>query len=93
MIVTNTGSVEGEEVVQMYIGDPAASISRPLKELKGFQKASLQPGESKEVSFTIDTGCLSFYGSDYKYHWEPGVFNLFIGTNSRDNKQTTFTWK
>lgn len=93
VIVTNTGSVEGEEVVQMYIGDPAASISRPLKELKGFQKVSLQPGESKEVSFTIDTGCLSFYGSDYKYHWEPGVFNLFIGTNSRDNKQTTFTWK
>lgn len=91
--VTNTGAVAGEEVVQMYIGDPAASISRPLKELKGISKIALEPGETKTVEFTITTDCLSFYGSDYKYHWEPGEFNLFIGTNSRDNKQTTFTWK
>lgn len=91
--VTNTGSVTGEEVVQMYIGDPAASISRPLMELKGIRKIALQPGESQTVEFTVTTDCLSFYGSDYKYHWEPGLFNLFIGTNSRDTQQTTFVWK
>lgn len=91
--VTNTGSVAGEEVVQMYIGDPSASISRPVKELKGIRKVALQPGEIRTVEFTITPECLSFYGADLKYRWEPGLFNLFIGTNSRDNKQTTFTWK
>ena len=91
--VTNTGAVAGEEVVQMYIGDPAASISRPVKELKGIQKIALQPGETRTVDFTITTECLRFYDSGFKYRWEPGLFNLFIGTNSRDNQQTTFIWK
>ena len=90
--VTNTGSVAGEEVVQMYIGDPAASISRPVKELKGARKIALKPGETLTVDFTITTASLRFYGTDFKYHWEPGRFNLFIGTNSRDNKHTTFVW-
>lgn len=90
--VTNTGSREGEETVQMYIGDPAASISRPLKELRGFRKIRLAAGESATVSFNITTNELSFYNSDLKKVWEAGDFNLFIGKNSRDTEKTGFKW-
>jgi len=70
--VTNTGKYAGEEVVQLYISDPVASISRSVKELKNFQKILLQPGESKEVSFNITTGDLKFYNTQLVYDWEPG---------------------
>ena len=91
--VTNTGKYEGEETVQLYIGDPVASISRPVKELKGFQKIILKPGESREVSFSVTPEQLKFYNSDLKYDWEPGAFNIFIGTNSRDVKSGKVMWK
>lgn len=91
--VTNAGEREGEEVVQLYIGDPAASISRPVKELKGFQKISLKPGETQTVSFKIGTECLKFYNSDLEYVWEPGAFNIFIGTSSADVKSASVDWE
>jgi beta-glucosidase len=84
--VSNTGKYAGEEVVQLYLRDPVASISRPVKELKGFQKIMLKPGESKEVSFKITTDDLKFYNHDLKYDWEPGDFEVMIGGNSRDVK-------
>jgi beta-glucosidase len=90
--VTNTGKVAGEEVVQLYIQDPVASISRPVKELKNFKKVMLQPGEEKEITFEIGTGDLKFYNSLLKYDWEPGDFNIFIGTNSRDVKTSSVNW-
>ena len=90
--VTNTGKLEGEEVVQLYIGDPAASISRPMKELKNFQKISLKPGESRKVSFMITPEDLKFYNSALEYIWEPGLFNIYVGTNSRDVKSAQVTW-
>jgi beta-glucosidase len=89
--VTNTGKVSGEEVVQLYTRDLVGSITRPVKELKGFQKIMLQPGETKNVSFAITETDLKFYNSDLKFVAEPGDFNIFIGTNSRDVKQAKFT--
>ncbi|MCF1716885.1 beta-glucosidase BglX [Flavihumibacter sp. RY-1] len=90
--VTNSGKFAGEEVVQLYIRDIIASNTRPLKELKGFKKILLQPGESKEVSFEITTDLLKFYDHNLRYNWEPGEFTVFIGTNSRDNQSANFTW-
>jgi len=88
--VTNTGMLEGKEVVQLYIRDLVGSITRPVKELKGFQKINLKPGESKEVSFTITDEMLKFYNSDLKFVSEPGAFKVFIGGNSRDVKEASF---
>lgn len=88
--VTNTGMLEGKEVVQLYIRDLVGSITRPVKELKGFQKINLKPGESKEVSFTITDEMLKFYNSDLKFVSEPGAFKVFIGGNSRDVKEPSF---
>jgi beta-glucosidase len=90
--VSNTGEYAGEEVVQLYLRDPVASISRPVKELKGFQKIMLKPGESKEVSFRITTEDLKFYNHDLKYDWEPGDFEVMIGGNSRDVKAGKVTF-
>jgi beta-glucosidase len=86
--LTNTGKMAGEEVVQLYIQDPEASISRPVKELKNFTKVMLQPGEKKDINFEITTNDLKFYNSDLKYDWEPGEFIIYIGSNSRDVKST-----
>lgn len=88
--VTNTGSRAGAEVVQLYIRDMVASISRPVKELKGFKKISLNAGESKTVTFTISVEDLKFYNSDLKFVAEPGEFKLFVGGNSRDVKEAGF---
>ena len=89
--LTNTGNVAGKEVVQMYIRDLVGSITRPVKELKGFQKISLKPGESKKVSFTIDVETLKFYNNDLKFVAEPGDFKVFIGSSSADLKEADFT--
>ncbi|WP_291906790.1 beta-glucosidase BglX [Chitinophaga sp. CB10] len=89
--VTNTGKTAGEETVQLYIRDMVGSITRPVKELKGFKKVSLQPGESKDVRFTISVKDLQFYNSDLKLVAEPGDFKVFIGGNSRDVKEADFT--
>jgi beta-glucosidase len=88
--VTNTGSREGKEVVQLYIRDVVGTNTRPLKELKGFQKISLKPGESRQVTFTIGIDDLKFYNNELKWIAEPGEFRVMIGTNSRDVKQASF---
>jgi beta-glucosidase len=90
--VTNTGSREGKEVVQLYIRDIVGSVTRPVKELKGFQKISLKPGESKTVSFRVTPNDLKFYNYDLKYDWEPGEFMIMIGGNSRDLKSGKINW-
>jgi beta-glucosidase len=88
--VTNIGSVTGEEVAQLYIRDLVGSVTRPVKELKGFKKLLLQPGESAEVNFLITSEDLRFYTADLLYTYEPGLFNVMVGTNSRDLIQKQF---
>ncbi len=88
--VTNTGNYDGEEVVQLYTQQLTASISRPVKELKGFEKIFLKKGESKEVHFTITANDLKFYNSNLKYTYEPSKFNVYIGGNSSTVKQQSF---
>ena len=75
---------------QLNIRDLVGSITRPLKELKGFKKIKLKAGESTTVNFTISVNDLKFYNSDLKFVAEPGDFKLFIGTNSRDAKEVSF---
>lgn len=89
--VRNTGTVEGKEVVQLYIQDLVGSATRPVKELKGFEKISLKPGESKTVNFKITEEDLKFYNTALKFVAEPGNFKVYIGGNSRDVMETTFT--
>ena len=83
--VTNTGAVAGAETIQLYVSDLEASVERPIKELKAFSKVFLQPGETKQVSLTIDHSALSFY-NDQTGQWtaEPGDFKALIGTSSRN---------
>lgn len=89
--VKNTGKYDADEVVQLYIRDVAASISRPVKELKGFERISLKSGESRDVNFTIDVDMLKFYNSDLQYVAEPGDFEVMVGGNSRDVQKLKFT--
>ncbi len=89
--VKNTGKVEGKEVVQLYIRDLVGSVTRPVKELKDFSKINLKPGETKKVTFTITPEKLKFYDINMNYVVEPGEFKVFVGTNSVDVKETSFT--
>ncbi len=89
--VTNTGAVEGTEVVQLYIRDMVGSIARPVQELKGFERISLKPGESRTVNFTVNADLLKFYNKDLNYVCEPGDFEVMVGPNSRDVQRKTFT--
>lgn len=89
--VKNTGKRAGETVVQLYLRDEVASISRPVKELKGFRKVMLQPGESKVVEFPIREEDLRFYDSNLRYASEPGEFKVMIGLDSDDVKESQFT--
>lgn len=88
--VKNTGKVMGKEVVQMYIQDVKASVSRPLKELKGFEKVSLAPGESRVVSFEISTDALKFWNQQMEYGAESGEFRVFIGGDSTTKNSASF---
>ena len=90
--VTNNGKYDGEEVVQLYIRDVVGSNTRPLKELKGFQKINLKTGESKTVSFSISPADLKFYNHNLKYDWEPGEFHILIGGNSDEVKMVKVNW-
>ncbi len=90
--VSNTGKVDGKEVVQLYIRDVVGSITRPVKELKGFQKIELKAGESKMVTFAITPNDLKFYNYELKNDWEPGEFEIMIGGNSRDVKMGKVNW-
>lgn len=87
--VTNKGGVAGAETVQLYISDPKCSVSRPTKELKGFCKVFLQPGETREVEFTVDASALSYFDAD-KHAWvaEPGQFLASAGASSADIRST-----
>lgn len=91
--VTNTGAYDGEEVVQLYIWDRVASVTQPVKKLKGFQKVALKKGESRDVTFRITQEELKFFNSDLKWVAEHGAFTLYIGTNSSDVKEASFTLK
>jgi beta-glucosidase len=88
--VSNTGNYDGEEVVQLYLRDITASVVRPVKELKGFQKIFLKKSETKEVKFSVGVDDLRFYNDKLQYIYEPGDFKLFIGGNSRDVRETDF---
>lgn len=91
--VENTGSRDADEVVQLYIRDMVASISRPVKELKGFQRIHLIAGESKEVSFEITPDMLKFYNIELKHVIEPGDFQIMVGANSKEVETLNFTVK
>jgi beta-glucosidase len=89
--VTNTGAREGTEVVQLYIRDRVSSVTRPVKELKGFRRVTLKPGEKKAVEMSITTESLAFYDVDMAYVVEPGEFEIMVGTSSRDGDLRTVT--
>lgn len=89
--VTNTGNRDAYEVVQLYIHDPVASISRPVKELKDFQRVYLKQGETRRVTFTITADKLKFYNADLNYVVEPGAFEVMVGPNSQTLQKATFT--
>jgi len=88
--VTNTGKYDGEETVQLYTRQLVGSVTRPVKELKGFKKIFLKAGESQDVDFTISSNDLRFYDINMKYTYEPGDFKVFVGTNSQDVKEADF---
>jgi len=92
LTITNTGKFDGEEVVQLYIQDPVASISRPVKELKNFKKLMIRKGEKKEVTFAITPDDLKFYNYKLEYDWEPGEFIIQVGTNSDEVKTASVKW-
>jgi beta-glucosidase len=93
--VSNTGKTTGDEIVQMYIRDKVSSVTRPVKELKGFQRMSLKPGETKIVRLEITPDKLAFHNIDLKYVVEPGEFEIMVGSSSRDEdlKKTVLTVK
>jgi beta-glucosidase len=91
--VTNTGERAGEETVQLYLSQPAASVTRSVEDLRGFQKVLLQPGESREVTFRITTDDLKFYNTNLKYDWEPGKFIVRIGGNSSQLESASVGWR
>jgi beta-glucosidase len=88
--VKNTGSRRGAEVVQMYIRDDYSSVTRPVKELKGFKKIGLDPGQSQTVSFIINKEMLSFYDVNLKWIAEPGDFTIMVGTASDKTESIKF---
>lgn len=91
--ITNTGEVDGEEVAQLYIRDNVSSVTRPIKELKGYQRVFLKAGETKTVEFTLGAESLAFYDIDMNYVVEPGTFTIMTGSssNNKDLKKTTLT--
>ena len=91
--VTNTGKCAGEEVVQLYVQDKVASVTRPIKELKGFRKIHLNVGESKTVAFQITDDALGFYDNEMNYMVEPGDFVFMVGGSSDDVQQITYNLK
>jgi beta-glucosidase len=90
VLVTNTGKVAGEEIVQLYVRDITGDVVRPLKELKAFQNILLQPGETKEVTFTLTEEQLRYHHADLQYISDAGAFEAYVGPNSRDVTALTF---
>jgi len=91
--VSNKSNATGKEVVQLYIRDVVGSVTRPVKELKGFQKVEIPANQTKTVSFVITTEDLKFYNYDLKYDWEGGDFDILIGTNSNDVQKVRVNWQ
>ncbi|MBP7767699.1 MAG: beta-glucosidase BglX [Prevotella sp.] len=89
--VTNTGKYDADEIVQLYVHDVVGSVSRPVKELKGFERVSLKQGETKNVTFTLKADDLKFYNQQLEYKNEPGDFEVMVGPNSRDVQTMKFT--
>jgi beta-glucosidase len=87
--LTNTGSRAGSEVVQLYVRDLVGSVTRPVKELKGFEKVHLEAGQSKKVAFSLTASDLAFFTINNKWEVEPGDFTVFVGTNSRDTTEAS----
>ena len=91
--VTNTGGREGDEIVQLYLADDYCSVSRAVKELKGFQRIHLAPGQTRTVTFTIDRSLLEFYNADLEKVVEPGTFTVTVGPSSQEGESLQFTLK
>ena len=90
VMVTNTGKYDGEEIVQLYIQDLIGSVTRPVKELKGFEKVMIKKGESIKITFTLTTNHLAFFTADMSFKAEAGEFKVFLGSNSKDVIETNF---
>jgi beta-glucosidase len=90
VFVKNTGNYDGQEIVQLYIRDLVGSVTRPVKELKGFEKITLKKGETKTVSFEISSEDLKFYNIDMKNVAEEGTFEVFVGENSNTDRKASF---
>jgi beta-glucosidase len=88
--VENTGRRAGDEVVQLYLRDPVASMARPVKELKGFQRVTLQAGEKRTVEFTLTRDQLAFWNREMRLVVEPGEFRVMVGSNSQDGLEAKF---
>ena len=89
--VQNTGSVAGDEVVQLYLHDPVASISQPVRRLRGFQRVTLRPGEKTSVSFTLDASDWGFYDNQGRFRVEPGQIDVYAGDSSAATAEQSFT--
>ena len=89
--VTNTGSRVGDEVVQLYIHDPVASISQPVRRLRGFERVTLNPGETRTVTFTLDRSDFGFYDDRGKFVVEPGRIDVYVGSSSSADLTQWFT--
>jgi beta-glucosidase len=89
--VRNTGKVAGDEVVQLYLRDVVSSVTRPLKELRGFKRVTLAPGASTTVTFTLDSNALALWDANMKHIVEPGEFRVMVGPNSTELKSASFT--
>ena len=89
--VANTGSRKGDDVVQLYIHDPVASISQPVRRLRGFQRVTLAPGVKQTISFTLDKSDFGFYDNGGKFVVEPGTIDVYAGDSSKADLVQTFT--
>jgi beta-glucosidase len=89
--VTNTGGRTGDEVVQLYIHDPVASISQPVRRLRGFQRVTLEPGQTRRVMFTLDRSDFGFYDNRGKFVVEPGQIDVYAGNSSSASMKQSFT--
>lgn len=88
--LTNTGKVAADEVVQLYVRDLVASVTRPVRELKGFRRLRLEPGQTVSVNFDLHTDDVAFYGRNMQLTTEPGVFHVWIGGSSEAQMRTEF---
>ncbi len=93
VIVKNTGNRFGEEIVQLYVRDEVASVTRPVRELKGFQKIALRAGESRRVQFTLTAEQLKFYDRDMKWMIEPGTLNVYVGPSCAEGLESRFEYQ